>query len=131
MTPSDCFQDDHSKVMVFFDTKRRADDLERRLAHRWRVLCIHGDKLQQQRDQVMQDFKRGSGRILLATDVAARGLGECGFQQELIMNPDFAIKWVFAQVSVLVLIKTVKNTWYWMLVKSMRAHFQTCPTWRR
>lgn len=41
----------------------------------WPALCIHGDKNQSERDWVLNQFKAGKTPILLATDVAARGLG--------------------------------------------------------
>ena len=37
-------------------------------------MCIHGDKQQKERDWVLGEFKSGSTTILVATDVAARGL---------------------------------------------------------
>lgn len=43
------------------------------------ALGLHGDKQQQERDWVLQEFKAGSHPIMLATDVAARGLGELGW----------------------------------------------------
>lgn len=42
----------------------------------WRALAIHGDKNQQDRDYVLAQFRRSMGGILVATDVAARGLGK-------------------------------------------------------
>lgn len=42
----------------------------------WRALAIHGDKNQQDRDYVLTQFRRSNGGILVATDVAARGLGK-------------------------------------------------------
>lgn len=42
----------------------------------WRALAIHGDKNQQDRDYVLNQFRMSTGGILVATDVAARGLGE-------------------------------------------------------
>lgn len=39
------------------------------------ALGLHGDKSQQERDWVLQEFKNGTHPIMLATDVAARGLG--------------------------------------------------------
>lgn len=38
------------------------------------AMCIHGDKQQKERDWVLAEFKKGSTTILVATDVAARGL---------------------------------------------------------
>lgn len=39
-------------------------------------MCIHGDKSQEERDWVLAQFRSGKCCILVATDVAARGLGE-------------------------------------------------------
>ena len=41
----------------------------------WPALSIHGDKSQQERDWVLAEFKGNKSPIMLATDVAARGLG--------------------------------------------------------
>ena len=40
----------------------------------WPAMCIHGDKQQKEREWVLGEFKQGSTSILVATDVAARGL---------------------------------------------------------
>ena len=40
----------------------------------WPAMCIHGDKQQKEREWVLGEFKTGSTAILVATDVAARGL---------------------------------------------------------
>ena len=42
----------------------------------YKALAIHGDKKQNERDWVMREFKEGRCQILIATDVAARGLGK-------------------------------------------------------
>lgn len=42
----------------------------------WRALAIHGDKNQQDRDYVLAQFRHTANGILVATDVAARGLGK-------------------------------------------------------
>ena len=62
-------------VLVFTRTKRGADRLSRHL-DRDGIACaaIHGDKTQSQRMRVLGDFKRATLRVLVATDVAARGL---------------------------------------------------------
>lgn len=63
------------KTMIFVETKRKADDLTRGMRRDgWPALCIHGDKNQSERDWVLNEFKEGKTPILLATDVAARGL---------------------------------------------------------
>ncbi|HXS14866.1 MAG TPA: DEAD/DEAH box helicase, partial [Candidatus Saccharimonadales bacterium] len=63
------------KVMIFGRTKwgvqKLADELQRR---GFRVGAIHGNKNQNQRQRVLESFKRGDVKILLATDVASRGL---------------------------------------------------------
>ncbi|KAL2919617.1 ATP-dependent RNA helicase dbp2 [Polyrhizophydium stewartii] len=63
------------KTIIFVGTKRVADEITRDLRHDgFPALAIHGDKKQQERDWVMQEFKQGRTPILIATDVAARGL---------------------------------------------------------
>lgn len=63
------------KTLVFVETKRKADELTRWLRRDgWPAFCIHGDKAQSERDWVLAEFKAGKTPILIATDVAARGL---------------------------------------------------------
>jgi ATP-dependent RNA helicase DDX5/DBP2 len=63
------------KMIVFCDTKRGADNLCRELTYNGHsALSIHGDKEQRERDQILRDFKNGEIEILVATDVAQRGL---------------------------------------------------------
>ena len=63
------------QVIVFCKTKQSADQVARDLARRGlSVSAIHGDKSQQTRLDVLSQFKAGSLRVLVATDVAARGL---------------------------------------------------------
>jgi len=60
---------------VFAGTKRNCDELERELyAKNFQAYALHGDKEQSHRDFVMREFKSGRAPILIATDVAARGL---------------------------------------------------------
>eukprot|EP01105_Mastigella_eilhardi_P013186 TRINITY_DN2997_c0_g1_i7.p1 TRINITY_DN2997_c0_g1~~TRINITY_DN2997_c0_g1_i7.p1 ORF type:complete len:370 (-),score=84.93 TRINITY_DN2997_c0_g1_i7:118-1227(-) len=67
---------DGGKILIFSDTKRAADALTRRLrTEGWPALSMHGDKSQEERDWVLNEFKSGKTPILIATDVAARGLG--------------------------------------------------------
>ena len=42
----------------------------------YHAMCIHGDKSQEERDYVLKQFRGGNAPMLVATDVAARGLGE-------------------------------------------------------
>jgi ATP-dependent RNA helicase RhlE len=62
-------------VVVFTRTKRRADRVAD-FVHRQGVRCtkIHGDRTQSQRTQALEQFKIGRYRVLVATDVAARGI---------------------------------------------------------
>ena len=66
---------DGSRLLVFCGSKRRCDDLTRALrADGWPALALHGDKLQEERDWVLAEFKEGRQPLLVATDVAQRGL---------------------------------------------------------
>lgn len=61
--------------VVFCNTKRQVDELISELKGRgYFADGIHGDMKQQQRDRVMDDFRSGKADILIATDVAARGI---------------------------------------------------------
>ncbi|MGH0186052.1 UNVERIFIED_CONTAM: hypothetical protein FKN15_024769 [Acipenser sinensis] len=64
-----------NKTIIFVETKRRCDELTRRMRRDgWPAMGIHGDKSQQERDWVLNEFKYGKAPILIATDVASRGL---------------------------------------------------------
>eukprot|EP01025_Chloroclados_australasicus_P047665 TRINITY_DN5372_c1_g1_i2.p1 TRINITY_DN5372_c1_g1~~TRINITY_DN5372_c1_g1_i2.p1 ORF type:complete len:581 (+),score=79.50 TRINITY_DN5372_c1_g1_i2:82-1824(+) len=66
---------DGRRILVFLETKRNVDRVTRQLRQDgWPALAIHGDKSQQERDWVLDEFKAGRSPIMLATDVAARGL---------------------------------------------------------
>jgi ATP-dependent RNA helicase DDX5/DBP2 len=77
------------KCLVFASTKRMCEQLSQEL-HRAGVSCasIHGDKGQQERDRALEGLKRGEIRVLVATDVAARGLDIKGVG--LVINYDAA-----------------------------------------
>ncbi|MBQ7650022.1 MAG: DEAD/DEAH box helicase, partial [Victivallales bacterium] len=63
------------KAIIFCRTKEEADGLNIILGGRgYNVNCLHGDMEQAQRNRVMAAFRRGEIDILVATDVAARGL---------------------------------------------------------
>merc|ERR1712151_148001 len=62
-------------AVVFVETKKSADTLELDLHEKGvAVACIHGDRSQQERMEALQAFKSGDCPVLVATDVAARGL---------------------------------------------------------
>ncbi|TGZ77468.1 ATP-dependent RNA helicase DBP2 [Ascodesmis nigricans] len=68
--------DKQSKCLIFTGTKRTADDITKFLRHDgWPCLAIHGDKQQNERDWVLAEFKSGKSPIMVATDVASRGIG--------------------------------------------------------
>jgi len=67
-------QDDGS-FLVFARTKHGAERLARRLSTGGvKTAAIHGDRSQSQRNQALRGFQAGSYRVLVATDVAARGI---------------------------------------------------------
>lgn len=62
-------------VLIFVETKRGADYLEEVLTrYNFPASSIHGDKSQREREDALKSFKSGRTPILVATDVAARGL---------------------------------------------------------
>lgn len=64
-----------ASVLVFVRTKHRADRLLRQLSHHGvRAGVIHGNRSQNQRVRALEEFRRGRHRVLVATDIAARGL---------------------------------------------------------
>lgn len=86
-------EDREAKILLFTGTKRVADEITRFLRQDgWPALCrflplrlfnintdlypaIHGDKQQNERDWVLNEFKTGKSPIMVATDVASRGIG--------------------------------------------------------
>lgn len=67
--------DVYQRVMIFCNTKFMTDRLTERLKKEgYQAECIHGDVKQSQRNVVMNDFRHGKFPILIATDVAARGI---------------------------------------------------------
>tara|TARA_Y100000310_G_scaffold343708_1_gene452635 strand:- start:3515 stop:4792 length:1278 start_codon:yes stop_codon:yes gene_type:complete len=63
------------RILVFVATKRSADFLSKTLYRmRYTVESIHGDKSQRAREIALEKFKSGRAKILIGTDVAARGL---------------------------------------------------------
>lgn len=64
-----------NSVLVFSRTKRRTYRLEKKIrAAGYKVTSLHGDRSQNQRDAAMQGFRSGIYQVMIATDVAARGL---------------------------------------------------------
>lgn len=70
----------NAKVLIFLETKRNCDEITRLLRNDgWPALALHGDKSQKERDWVLSEFKSARHPLMLATDVAARGLGTVSF----------------------------------------------------
>lgn len=67
--------DKEAKCLIFSSTKRACDDITSFLREDgWPALAIHGDKDQHERDWVLREFRSGKSPIMVATDVAARGI---------------------------------------------------------
>ena len=68
-------QIDTDSVLIFTRTKHRADKVARQIAHAgFRVTSLHSNRTQGQRENALRGFKTGHFRIMVATDIAARGL---------------------------------------------------------
>jgi ATP-dependent RNA helicase RhlE len=80
------------KILVFVRTKVRAERVAKAL-ERVNIpsQTIHGDKLQDERSQVMSNFRKGTNQILIATDVSARGID--------IPNVEFVINYDLPDVA--------------------------------
>ena len=66
---------DGSRILVFCSSKRRCEELTHALRlDGWPALALHGDKTQEERDWVLHEFRRAAQPVLVATDVAQRGL---------------------------------------------------------
>jgi len=63
------------KIIIFVETKRKVDDLNYTMKRKGiRSLAIHGDKQQSERERVLAEFRDNRCNLLIATDVASRGL---------------------------------------------------------
>ena len=82
--------------LVFCNTKKRVDELTEALKGRgYFAEALHGDLKQSQRDRVMKGFRSGKTEILVATDVAARGIDvddvEAVFNYDLPQDDEFYV----------------------------------------
>ncbi|VEN59787.1 unnamed protein product [Callosobruchus maculatus] len=67
--------DRQNKVIIFVETKKKVDDITKIIKRDGlAAISMHGDKSQPERDYVLNEFRSGKSSILVATDVAARGL---------------------------------------------------------
>lgn len=68
-------EENSRRVLIFDETKRGVDRLTEDLTKRgYRVVSIHGDKRQRERSRALSEFSCGNADVLVATDVAARGI---------------------------------------------------------
>uniref|UniRef100_A0A1B6DU35 RNA helicase n=1 Tax=Clastoptera arizonana TaxID=38151 RepID=A0A1B6DU35_9HEMI len=80
------------KVIIFVSKKARADDLTSELSLAGILCdCFHGDRDQYDRERALDDLKTGEIKVLIATDVAARGLDICDITH--IISYDFPKKY--------------------------------------
>ncbi len=77
-------------VLVFTRTRHGADRVARHLVRaRIPAEAIHGDKTQKARERSLEQFRRGKSRVLVATDIAARGLDIEGLSH--VVNYDLPV----------------------------------------
>jgi translation initiation factor 4A len=76
-----------TQAVIFCNTRRKVDWLTEKLTARdFTVSAMHGDMDQPQRDVIMKEFRSGSSRVLIATDLLARGIDVQ--QVSLVINYD-------------------------------------------
>jgi translation initiation factor 4A len=76
-----------SQAMIFCSSKRRVDWLKTKLeSNKFTVSAIHSDMSQQERDDIMKQFRNGDTRILISTDLLSRGIDVQ--QTSLVINYD-------------------------------------------
>lgn len=84
------------QAIVFCNTKNRVDEVVDELLKRdYETEGLHGDMRQQARNQVMTKFRSGTANILVATDVAARGIDVSGvdavFNYDIPLDPEYYV----------------------------------------
>ena len=68
-------QTDTKSILIFTRTKHRAQNLLKKIKRtKYKVTSLHGDRTQGQRRQALNGFKNGKYQIMVATDIASRGL---------------------------------------------------------
>ena len=89
-------REDMLSVLVFVRTKRRADRVSRQVEQAgFSVARIHGDRSQSQREAALGGFRDGRHQVLIATDVAARGIDVLGITHVINYDvPTVAIDYV-------------------------------------
>ncbi|MFN1833667.1 DEAD/DEAH box helicase [Balneola sp. MJW-20] len=87
---------DYKLALIFCNTKRRCDSLVGEMQARgYSADALHGDMSQNVRDKVMNNFRRGKFEVLIATDVAARGLDvddvDVVFNYDIPQDPEYYV----------------------------------------
>ncbi|GMT34962.1 hypothetical protein PFISCL1PPCAC_26259, partial [Pristionchus fissidentatus] len=76
-----------TQAVIFCNTRRRVEQLTDQMTKKQHtVSCLHGDMEQGERDQIMREFRSGSSRVLITTDLLARGIDVQ--QVSLVINYD-------------------------------------------
>ncbi|KAK6195530.1 hypothetical protein SNE40_000940 [Patella caerulea] len=76
-----------TQAVIFCNTRRKVDWLTEKMTHRdFTVSAMHGDMDQKERDIIMKEFRSGSSRVLITTDLLARGIDVQ--QVSLVINYD-------------------------------------------
>jgi len=76
-----------TQAVIFCNTRRKVDWLTEKMGSRdFTVSAMHGDMNQQERDLIMREFRSGSSRVLITTDLLARGIDVQ--QVSLVINYD-------------------------------------------
>ncbi|MEC7462403.1 MAG: DEAD/DEAH box helicase [Candidatus Thermoplasmatota archaeon] len=129
--------DSSDQCLIFCNTKRMVELLEDRLGkHRFSTSTLHGDMSQNKREKVMLGFRDSEIKILIATDVAARGLDVDGvtivINYDLPDNPEDYVHrigrtgrmgkkgnaWSFVGREDLRQLERIRSTWNLNIVKS-------------
>merc|ERR1711976_840767 len=76
-----------TQAIIYCNTRRKVDWLRDQMQERdFTVSCMHGDMDQRERDIIMREFRTGSSRVLITTDLLARGIDVQ--QVSLVINFD-------------------------------------------
>ena len=76
-----------TQCIIYVNTRRKVDWLvDKMQANDFTVSCMHGEMEQKERDIIMREFRSGSSRVLITTDLLARGIGV--YQVSLVINYD-------------------------------------------
>jgi len=76
-----------TQAIIYCNTRRKVDWLQEEMQKRdFTVSCMHGDMEQRERDIIMREFRTGSSRVLITTDLLARGIDVQ--QVSLVINFD-------------------------------------------